>query len=217
MVDGGSAISIISGGLGEGNMGKVIVNDKQIMTINHNQQKVPMKDADISSNYRKGDKKAEAFKAIDKEVGEGAGGAGYFHTKGGADEWWSAQFGGNYMVTSVRIRNRVGGGEDTYRRLSKAEVTVEGQLCGNLPDNLTKSGEYITVTCATPVVGSNIMVRNTMKKWLHFTNIEVFGHYMDPNGGRGLNVVALNPRDHSTLLAKAYDTYGDAKASDELL
>lgn len=175
-----------------------------------------MKDADISSNYRKGDKKKEAFKALDKIV-DAASGNGYFHTKCGSDEWWSASFGGQFMITGVRITNRVGGHTSTIKRLSKAEVTIEGQLCGNLPDRLTKSGEKIDLTCETPIVGTNIMVRNTMKTCLHFTNIEVFGHRMDANGSRGLNVVALHSRDHSTLMAKSYDTYADPNASDELL
>jgi len=33
------------------------------------------------------------------------------------------------------------------------------------------------------------------------------------NGGRGLNVVALDPFKHEMIMNNKYDTYGDAKAS----
>lgn len=61
------------------------------------------------------------------------------------------------------------------------------------------------------------MVRNTLKKCLHFTSIEVTGYRMDANGSRGLNVVALDARDHTPLLAKAYDTFGNGDASADLI
>jgi hypothetical protein len=61
------------------------------------------------------------------------------------------------------------------------------------------------------------MVRNTLNKCLHFTSIEVTGYKMDPNGSRGLNVVALHQRDHSVLLAKSYDTFASENASEDLI
>jgi hypothetical protein len=61
------------------------------------------------------------------------------------------------------------------------------------------------------------MVRNTMKKCLHFTSIEVTGYRMDVNGSRGVNVVALDARDHSVLLAKSYDTYANDNASGDMI
>lgn len=86
-----------------------------------------------------------------------------------------------------------------------------------LPDNTPGSAEVYTVKCERPVAGSNIMIRNTLKKCLHFTHIEVVGHVMDQNGGRGLNVVALDQRDHSVLLARSYDTFGSDQASEDLI
>lgn len=61
------------------------------------------------------------------------------------------------------------------------------------------------------------MVRNTLKKCLHFSHIKVIGQYMDPNGSRGINVVALNARNHEILLAKSYDTYANDNASGDLV
>jgi len=61
------------------------------------------------------------------------------------------------------------------------------------------------------------MVRNTLNKCLHFTSIEVTGSRMDTNGGRGINVVALNQRDHSILLAKSYDTFANENASQDMI
>jgi hypothetical protein len=61
------------------------------------------------------------------------------------------------------------------------------------------------------------MVRNTLKKCLHFTSIEVKGFRMEQGGSRGINVVALNQRNHKVILAKAYDTYASEQASDDML
>jgi len=167
-----------------------------------------MKSATMSSNYRKGDLNKEAALALDSD------GKSFFHTKCGKSEWWSAHFDSRYLVTEVRIQNRPRQGhESSLRRLQKAEVTIEGQFCGNLPDNTPGSAEWYTVKCERPVAGTNIMVRNTLNKCLHFTSIEVTGYKMDPNGSRGINVVALNSRDHSILLAKSYDTFANRNAS----
>lgn len=40
---------------------------------------------------------------------------------------------------------------------------------------------------------------------------------MNETGHRGLNVVALNSRDHSVLLARSYDTFANAQASSDLI
>jgi len=61
------------------------------------------------------------------------------------------------------------------------------------------------------------MVRNTLKKCLHFADIKVVGQLMDPNGSRGINVVALNARNHEVLLAKSYDTFANDNASADLV
>lgn len=140
----------------------------------------------MSSNYRKGDKDEAAQQAIDNKKDS------YFHTKCGADEWWAAQFKHRIMVTEVKIQNRNHGNETSNRRLQKAEITVEGQYCGSLPENTPGVLEWYTVKCDKPVAGNSIMVRNTLKKCLHFAHIEVTGYEMDPSGGEGINVVALH-------------------------
>jgi hypothetical protein len=110
-VDGGSSIEIVSAGHNDGNMGKIILNGQQILTRSNSLYKVGLRGATMSSNYRKGDLNKEASLALDTNE------KSYFHTKCGADEWWSAQFGDKYLVTEVRIQNRFKGHEGSLRRL----------------------------------------------------------------------------------------------------
>lgn len=99
-VDGGSSIEVVSAGYKDGNLGKIMINGQQVLTTRNQSSKISMKGATMSSNYRKGDKNQAAALALDRN------GKSYFHTKCGADEWWSAQFGDKYLVTEVRIQNR---------------------------------------------------------------------------------------------------------------
>jgi phosphotransferase system HPr-like phosphotransfer protein len=128
-VDGGSSIEIISAGAKDGNLGKIMLNGKEVLTATNAHYLVPLEGATMSSNYRKGDVGKEASIALDADVNTN------FHTKCGADEWWSAQFQGRFLVSEVQIANRATGPESSIRRLQKAEVTIEGQYCGTLPDN----------------------------------------------------------------------------------
>ena len=91
-------------------MGKILINGKHILTTAEFETKVEMKGATMSSNYRKGDKDKAAALAIDGDQ------TTYFHTKCGADEWWSAQFNERFMVTEVKIQNRL-----TDLKMSKVE------------------------------------------------------------------------------------------------
>jgi len=61
------------------------------------------------------------------------------------------------------------------------------------------------------------MVRNTLKKCLHFAGIKVVGKKMDPSGSRGINVVALDARNHDVLLARSYDTFANENAAGDLV
>jgi hypothetical protein len=211
-VDGGSMIEVVSAGREQGNVAKIIVNNQQILTA-HNSMGSSLNSATMSSNYRKGDLDAEAAIALDKNEKT------YFHTKCGEDEWWSAQFNHKTLVTEVKIQNRADGDDATIKRLSNAEITVEGQYCGSIPkiSEAKRGGEWFTVKCEKPVAGSNIMVRNTMKTCLHFSSISVTGFKMEADGSRGINVVALDARDHTVLMAKAYDTYVNDNASSDMI
>jgi hypothetical protein len=42
---------------------------------------------------------------------------------------------------------------------------------------------------------------------------EVVATSTNDKGGRGLNIVAVDPFTHKVILAKTYDTYGSAEAS----
>lgn len=140
-VDGGSSIEVISAGFKDGNMGKIMLNGNQVLTTANSESKIGLKEATMSSNYRKGDINKAAQLAIDGDVNS------YFHTKCGADEWWSAQFGDRFVVSEVRIRNRIKGADATVRRLQKAEITIEGKHCGFLPESTPKETEWFTVKC----------------------------------------------------------------------
>jgi hypothetical protein len=211
-VDGGSSIEIVSAGFKDGNVGKIILNGKDIMTTRNTGGDIKMKDATMSSNYRKGDLNEHASIALDGDEKT------YFHTKCGADEWWSASFGDKFLVTEVQIQNRPTGHPNSIKRLRQSEITIEGQYCGTIPDVDGAEGtKWYTVKCESPVAGRNIMVRNTLSKCLHFANIKVVGKVMDPNGSRGINVIALNAKNHEVLLAKSYDTYANDNASADLV
>lgn len=125
-VDGGSSIEIVSAGLRDGNVGKVILNGKELFTTMNLETAAKMKDATMSSNYRKSDAAKDAALALDDTPNKKS----FFHTKCGSDEWWSAQFAERMLVTEVKIQNRQTGGDNTIRRLQKSEITVEGQYCG---------------------------------------------------------------------------------------
>jgi len=127
-VDGGSSIEIVSAGFENGNVGKIILNGKEVLTTRNMDSTVKMQDAMMSSNYRKGDVSEEASLALNDDVNT------YFHTKCEADEWWSAQFGNKFLVSEVQITNRLKGDDNVVRRLQKAEITVEGKHCGFLPE-----------------------------------------------------------------------------------
>lgn len=90
------------------------------MTASNSVGSIKMKGATMSSNYRKGDINKEAGLALDGNDKT------YFHTKCGADEWWSAQFDHRVLVTEVRITNRFEGHDSSLRRLQKSEITIEG-------------------------------------------------------------------------------------------
>jgi hypothetical protein len=55
-VEGGSSIEVVSAGYTDGNIAKIMLNGKQILTAKVPESKAPMKGATMSSNYRKGDK-----------------------------------------------------------------------------------------------------------------------------------------------------------------
>ena len=93
----------------------------------------------------------------------------YIHTRKGINEFWGAILAHKAYVNEVRIQGRHEYVE-LNQSLSKAEITVDGKLCGNLPENIEKvASVWFTVTCLTPVVGSSILVRSTREDALHFS------------------------------------------------
>jgi hypothetical protein len=87
-----------------------------------------------------------------------------------AGEWWKADIeDGPAMVHSVHVVNRKDlGGE----RLARVQITVDGELCGSLP-SVTETGVDYTVTCITPVYGSEIRLTQINDTYLHFEGITV--------------------------------------------
>ena len=135
--------------------------------------KIPMDEANISSDYYGTDPlEAEASKALDYDESE------HFHTGCSGSEWWSASFvGSSFKVSRVRIQNRsVGGTAAEYDRLAKAEIWIDEQLCGTLPDTTSTAGEWYETTCPGPgLIGETITVKGEAD-CLHFTQIEAYGY-----------------------------------------
>jgi hypothetical protein len=71
--------------------------------------------------------------------------------------WWRANFGGNYTVSKVRVKNRVICCGD---RLGGTDVFIGSQKCGQIPMG-TKKGEWYTVTCSKPLTGDKIELKST--------------------------------------------------------
>lgn len=61
------------------------------------------------------------------------------------------------------------------------------------------------------------MVHNKQNSCLHFSTIEVYGRKLDPKGGKGINLVALDGQKHKVLLRKAYNTFENKNASPDLI
>jgi outer membrane protein assembly factor BamA len=59
-VDGGSKIEVVSAGYKTGNIAKIMLNGNQVLTTRNSSGKVTMKEATMSSDYRKGDLNAHA-------------------------------------------------------------------------------------------------------------------------------------------------------------
>ena len=76
------------------------------------------------------------------------------------------------MVHSVHVVNRKDlGGE----RLARVQITVDGELCGSLP-SITETDVDYTVTCQTPVYGTEIRLTQINDTYLHFQGINVYCH-----------------------------------------
>jgi hypothetical protein len=90
-----------------------------------------------------------------------------------AGEWWKADIeDGACMVHSVHVVNRKDlGGE----RLARVQITVDGELCGSLP-SVTETDVDYTVTCQTPVYGTEIRLTQINDTYLHFQGINVYCH-----------------------------------------
>jgi hypothetical protein len=104
-----------------------------------------------------------------------------------AGEWWKADIeSGPSMVHSVHVVNRKDmGGE----RLARVQITVDGELCGSLP-SVTETNVDYTVTCITPVYGTEVRLTQVNDTWLNFQGITVnllpmkqFLQYVDQGEG----------------------------------
>lgn len=70
----------------------------------------------------------------------------------GVGNYWKASFkGGPAMIESVRIRNRH---DCCGNRIAGTKVTISGQLCGTISGG--SNGQWITVKCSKPLVGTEI-------------------------------------------------------------
>jgi hypothetical protein len=84
--------------------------------------------------------------------------------------WWRAQFGQEYWIDRVRIRNRrdcCGG------RLADSEVFIGGESCGKVEKG-TKNGQWYTVKCQNDLKGNQITIKTTRNDYLSISGIEVW-------------------------------------------
>lgn len=136
-------------------------------------KKVVLKDAKQSSTWPSMHKGMMllASNAIDANINS------FAHTRMGRGHWWKASFTGGYKtIKKVIITNRQ---DCCGERLKNTKVYIgrngrKGKLCGVLPA-YTETKKVYTVTCATELVGDQIMIsQNTYTTALQLATVEVW-------------------------------------------
>jgi hypothetical protein len=84
--------------------------------------------------------------------------------------YWRSQFGRDYWVDRVRIRNRR---DCCGSRLAGTEVFIGGEKCGKVEAG-TSNGKWYTVKCQEDIKGNQITLKTTRNEYLSISGIEVF-------------------------------------------
>jgi hypothetical protein len=75
-------------------------------------------------------------------------------TAKGVGNWWKASFkGGDQLIERVRVKNRHDCCAD---RLAFTKITIDGEVCGTIPNKGLSNGAWVEVKCAKPLVGGEI-------------------------------------------------------------
>jgi len=94
----------------------------------------------------------------------------FTHTNRGVGMFWRSQFGRDYWVDRVRIRNRR---DCCGSRLAGTEVFIGGEKCGKVEAG-TSNGKWYTVKCQQDIKGNQITLKTTRNDYLSISGIEVF-------------------------------------------
>lgn len=92
-------------------------------------------------------------------------------TNGGSDNAWWVDLAGSYVVNSVQLTNRKSCCAD---RLQNVDIFVGGELCGNTGTSIG-DGQTVKYDCASPLTGSNIMLRSNSGQILTLCGFSAFG------------------------------------------
>ena len=75
-------------------------------------------------------------------------------------------------MTYVRVRTRH---DCCGSRARSNAITISGVSCGNMPSSVS-SNTWYTVTCSTPLWGTNVRVTDNNNSWSNLGEVEVYGH-----------------------------------------
>jgi hypothetical protein len=112
--------------------------------------------------------------------------------------WWKAQFGRNYWVDKVRIKNRhncCGG------RLAGTEVFIGGKSCGKVEAG-TQNGKWYTVKCQEDLRGKEIELKTTKNEYLSIAGIEVWSGQDDGDDEDDEETGVVNVKPNTKLEVK---------------
>jgi hypothetical protein len=84
--------------------------------------------------------------------------------------WWRANFGGNFWIDRVKIRNRR---DCCGARLAGTAVFIGGKECGKVESG-TSNGRWYTVNCQGSIQGDKIELKTTRNEYLSISGIEVW-------------------------------------------
>jgi len=193
------------GGRGEGSKaeGSVVINNGKEGDVPPN-TKIQLTKCAQSSPY--GNNSYPCTNAFD------ASGSKFTHTNRGVGMWWRAQFGREYWVDRVRIRNRR---DCCGARLAGTEVFIGGESCGKVEAG-TRNGQWYTVKCQSDLKGAQITLKTTRNDYLSISGIEVWsGEEEDDDeeeeqGGSGEYTIAANTKiGFNTGSARQSTNYGN--------
>jgi hypothetical protein len=121
---------------------------------------VGLKGASQSSPY--GNNAYPATNAFDRS------GRKFTHTNKGVGMWWKADFGGDYQISLVKIRNRK---DCCGNRLAGSKIFIGNTQCGTI-ENGTKKNQWYQVKCNAR--GGFVKIVTVQNTYLSISGIKVY-------------------------------------------